>query len=83
MMFQFCVYIMVSKCNGMFYIGVISDIIMCVWMYKKGCGLKFCVKYGVNMLVWLEFYEIMDIVILCEKCIKEWKCVWKFEFIEG
>ena len=83
MTFQPCVHIMASKRNGTLYTGVTSEIAMRAWMHKEGRGSKFCAKYGVNMLVWLECHETMDTAITREKRIKEWKRAWKLELIEG
>ena len=82
MTFQPCVYIMASKRNGTLYTGVTSDIAMRAWMHKQGRGSKFCAKYRVHRLVWLEFHETMDTAITREKRIKEWKRAWKLELIE-
>lgn len=82
MTFQPCVYIMASKRNGTLYTGVTSDIAMRAWMHKQGRGSKFCAKYRVHKLVWLEFHETMDTAITREKRIKEWKRAWKLELIE-
>lgn len=77
-----CVYILVSQWNGMFYIGVIGQIVECIVVYWIGKVLKFIVKYGVVCFVWYEFYQDFFFVIVCEKCLKVWKCVWKINLIE-
>lgn len=82
MTFQPCVYLLASKRNGTLYTGVTSDIAMRAWMHKQGRGSKFCAKYRVHRLVWLEFHETMDTAITREKRIKEWKRAWKLELIE-
>lgn len=78
----FWVYIFVSYKNGMFYIGVINDLVCRLYEYQQQCGLFFMSRYGVKRFVWYEEFVSLEQVIVCEKVIKYWFCVWKIDLIE-
>jgi len=77
-----CTYIMASMKRGTLYIGVTRDIAMRAWMHNQGRGSKFCAKYGVNRLVYVEFFDLMTDAICYEKRLKNWRRAWKIELIE-
>ena len=74
---------MASMKRGTLYIGVTRDIGMRVWMHKHGKGSKFCAKYGVKRLVYVEFFDLMTDAIAYEKRLKNWRRAWKIELIES
>ena len=80
---QPCTYIMASMKRGTLYIGVTRDIAMRAWMHKQGKGSKFCAKYGVKRLVYMEFFDLMADAIACEKRMKNCRRAWKVELIES
>ena len=74
---------MASMKRGTLYIGVTRDIAMRAWMHKQGKGSKFCAKYGVKRLVYMEFFDLMADAIACEKRMNNWRRAWKIELIES
>ena len=76
------VYILTNRKNGALYTGVCADIRSRMVQHKAGTGSKFCVKYGINKLVYAEPHnEIVD-AIAREKAVKKWNRAWKIELIE-
>jgi putative endonuclease len=55
------------------FAGSASTMTNCNWVMK-------C--YGVNILVWYEIHEDVDIAIEREKQIKGWNRAWKVRLIE-
>ena len=76
------VYIMASKRNGTLYIGVTSDLPGRIWQHKEGTADGFTKKYGCKILVWFEQFGEIELAILREKQMKEWKRLWKLRAIE-
>jgi len=77
-----CVYILASSERGTLYVGVTSDLRLRIWQHKTGAVIGFTAKHRVHELVWHEQHETMVSAIHREKCIKEWKRIWKIELIE-
>tara|TARA_R110000744_G_scaffold220833_4_gene339796 strand:- start:24065 stop:24358 length:294 start_codon:yes stop_codon:yes gene_type:complete len=79
---QPCVYMLASRPRGALYIGVTGDIAMRVWMHREGRGSKFCARYQIHDLVWLEFAATMADAITREKRLKNGRRAWKIELVE-
>ena len=79
---QPCVYILASKRNGTFYVGVTSNLIQRIWQHKNKQVQGFTERYGVDQLVYFELHEDMSEAILREKRIKKWNRQWKVNLIE-
>ena len=79
---QPCVYILASRLNGTLYTGVTSSLQQRIWQHKNNVAEGFTRKYHIHTLVWYEVHETMNSAIQREKCIKEWKRLWKLELIE-
>jgi len=79
---QPAVYILTSRRNGTLYVGVTSDLVKRVWEHKNDILEGFTKRYGVHQLVWYELHETMEMAILREKALKNWKQKWKLELIE-
>jgi putative endonuclease len=77
-----CVYILASKRNGTFYVGVKSDMARRVWQHRSNTVGGFVRDYAVYTLVFVEFHDTMADAILREKRIKKWRRAWKLELIE-
>jgi putative endonuclease len=77
-----CVYILASKRNGIFYVGVTSHIARRAWQHRSNAVGGFVRDYGVHRLVLVEFHETIADAILREKRIKKWRRAWKLELIE-
>ena len=78
-----CVYIVVSKRDGVIYIGVTSDLHGRMWQHVSGIFEGFTKRYGVTKLVYYEMHLSMDEAILREKRMKEWKRAWKVRLIKS
>jgi len=76
------VYILASKRNGTFYIGITNDLVRRVYEHKNGLIKGFTQKYGVNKLVYYEQSESVESVIQREKQLKVWHRKWKIRLIE-
>ena len=81
--FQPCVYLLASKRNGTFYVGVTSDLLARIWRHRDGSVRGFTRDYGVRLLVWFEQHATMESAIAREKRIKKWNRAWKLELIEA
>jgi len=79
---QPAVYLMASQRNGTLYIGVTSDLIKRTWQHRTHAAEGFTKKYSVDLLVWFEQHETMEIAIAREKTIKKWNRAWKLKLIE-
>ena len=75
-------YILASKRNGTLYIGVTSDLFRRVGQHKEKAAEGFTKKYGVDMLVYHEWFERIEDAIAYEKKLKAWKRSWKIALIE-
>ncbi len=77
------VYLLASKRNGTWYVGLTSDLVKRVWQHKNDVVAGFTKRYGVHQLVWFEGHESMESALAREKAIKEWKRQWKLKLIEA
>ncbi len=75
-------YILASKKNGTLYVGVTADVIKRVYEHKNKLVDGFTQKYSVDKLVYYETFDNIHDAIRREKCIKEWKRLWKLDLIE-
>ena len=76
------VYILASRRNGTLYIGVSNDVLRRTWEHKHDLVEGFTKKYGVNILVWFELHEDINVAIAREKRLKRWNRAWKIKLIE-
>jgi putative endonuclease len=79
---SYYVYILASKKNGTFYIGVTNDLIRRVYEHKNNIIDGFTNKYNVHSLVYYEQCEDVESAIFQEKWLKKWNRKWKLELIE-
>jgi putative endonuclease len=79
----FFVYILASQRNGTLYIGVTSRLSARIQEHKQKIVPGFTAKYGVNMLVYYEPYEMIVEAIYREKELKKWNRKWKLDLIES
>jgi putative endonuclease len=77
-----CVYILASKRNGTLYIGVTGDIARRSWEHRSDVAEGFSQRYGVKLLIYVEFHDTMPDAILREKQMKKWRRNWKLRLIE-
>jgi putative endonuclease len=77
-----CVYILVNRPHGTFYVGVTSALAQRMANHVQGLFDGFTKKYAVKMLVYYEMHETMDAAIVREKTLKRWHRAWKVRLIE-
>ena len=77
-----CVYILGSGKRGTLYTGVTSDLAQRIWQHKNDVVDGFTSRYGIHVLVHVEFHATMIDTITREKQIKKWRRAWKIELIE-
>lgn len=68
---QFYVYVLATKKNGTFYVGVTSDLVKRIWEHKNDVVEGFTKKYGVKTLVYYEVFEDPENAIKRHKTRKE------------
>jgi predicted GIY-YIG superfamily endonuclease len=78
----FATYILANRRNGAVYVGSTDDLIRRVWEHKAKIRPGFTAKYGVDILVWFEWYETRETAFRRERRIKEWRRSWKLLLIE-
>ena len=76
------VYIMADCYRGTMYVGVTADLPQRINQHREGTGSDFCVRYGLDRLVWAERGETILDCIAHEKRIKRWRREWKFALVE-
>jgi putative endonuclease len=76
------VYILASRKNGTLYTGVTNNVVRRIHEHLTGVASEFTRRYGVNILVYVETHDEVEIAIAREKRIKRWRRVWKIELIE-
>ena len=76
------VYILANRKNGALYTGVCADIRSRMVQHKAGTGSKFCKKYGIDKLVYVESHDEIVGAIAREKAVKKWERSWKIALIE-
>ena len=76
-------YILVSKRNGVIYIGVTNNLLVRVYQHKQRRVNGFTKKYFVTKLVYYEHCNDINAAIAREKQFKNWKRQWKINLIEG
>jgi putative endonuclease len=79
----YAVYLLANKPNGTLYIGVTSNLLGRVSQHKHGTYEGFTKRYGVDRLVWFEWFGNVDLAIRREKTMKKWPRQWKVNTIEA
>ena len=70
---DYYVYILVSRRNGILYIGFTDDLQRRVKEHREKSVSGFTAKYNVNMLVYYETISSSDEAFLRERRLKKWK----------
>ncbi len=76
------IYILTNRKHGALYTGVCADIAARMMQHRAGTGSKFCAKWGIDKLVYVEMHDRIEDAIVREKRIKKWLRDWKVELIE-
>ena len=74
---QNAVYIMTNYLNSTFYIGVTNNLYRWVKEHKDKYNKGFTSKYNLCKLVYFEISDSIEVAILREKQLKNWKRQWK------
>ena len=80
---QPCVYLLVNRSHGAFYVGVTSNLIARLHQHREGTFDGFTKRYGISRLVWFEVHETMERAILREKQLKRWARDWKYDLVNA
>ncbi len=75
------VYIMTNRPNGIFYIGVTSNLAKRVWEHRESVIEGFTKQYGLKRLVYAEPHEDIRAAIQREKALKHWPRAWKVRLV--
>ena len=76
------VYILASKRNGTFYIGVTNNLERRLYEHKNNLVEGFTKKYSVHNLVYFEEVNDVNAALQREKQLKRWTRKWKIDLIE-
>lgn len=79
---MYYVYILASQPRGTLYIGVTGRIVVRISQHKQKLTEGFTSRYGVDLLVWYEPHESIEVAIRREKRLKKWLRAWKIDLIE-
>jgi putative endonuclease len=77
-----CVYILTSRFNGAFYVGVTSDLHARIIRHREGAYDGHTKKHGILRLVYFETGGTMESAIRREKQLKRYRREWKMNLIE-
>ena len=78
------VYIITNKPKGTLYIGSTSDLIGRVYEHKnKIIPKSFSARYNLDKLVYFEWHDKLENMVVRERQLKEWHRDWKIQLIES
>lgn len=75
------VYIMASAPMGTLYIGSTTDLVGRVWQHKNKVIHGFTSRYNVDKLVYYEWHDSLENMVLRERQLKKWNRNWKYRLI--
>jgi putative endonuclease len=76
------VYILASRRNGTFYVGMTNDLVRRTWEHRNGVIDGFTKAYGVHRLVYFEVTDDVSVAQRRERSVKRWRRAWKIALIE-
>ena len=74
---------MTNYLNSTFYIGVTNNLYRRVKEHKDKYNKGFTSKYNLCKFVYFEISDSIEIAILREKQLKNWKRQWKIDLIQS
>jgi putative endonuclease len=77
------VYILASRRNGTFYVGVTNDLARRIHEHRACTVQGFTRRHGVARLVYCEIYPAILDAISREKRLKRWNRAWKIQAIDA
>lgn len=75
-------YILTNKRNGTLYIGVTNNLERRISEHKTKTYNGFSAEYDLDMLVYYEDFNDVNLAIAREKQLKKWNRKWKLNLIE-
>ena len=81
--YNFYVYIITNKRNGVLYIGVTNDLERRIYEHRNKLFKGFSEKYKLTKLVYCERFQYVEDAIKREKQLKAWKRQWKINLINS
>ena len=76
------VYILTNYTHSTFYIGITSNLSRRIYEHNNKLVEGFSKKYNLNILLYYEIYEEVELAINREKKLKRWKKQWKWNIID-
>ena len=76
------IYMMTNVSNKVFYIGVTSDLKRRIAEHKEGSASLFTRKYRCHKLVYFECFPDIELAIVRETQLKNYRREWKKQLIE-
>jgi len=77
------VYVMASKRNATFYVGITSNLLQRIAQHRQATIGGFTATHDIKTFVWFDPHPTMESGILREKRIKTWQRAWKLRLIEA
>ncbi len=74
---------MTNYLNSTFYIGVTNNLYRRIKEHKDKYNKGFTSKYNLCKLVYFEISDSIEVAILREKQLKNWKRQWKIDLIQS
>ncbi len=74
---------MTNYLNSTFYIGVTNNLYRRVKEHKDKYNKGFTSKYNLCKLIYFEISDSIEVAILREKQLKNWKRQWKIDLIQS
>ncbi len=75
------VYILTNKPMGTLYIGSTTDLVGRIWQHKNKSIPGFTSKYNIDKLVYYEWHDSLNDMVLRERQLKKWNRNWKYRLI--
>lgn len=75
------VYILASGPMGTLYIGSTTDLVGRIWQHKHKSIKGFTSRYDIDKLVYYEWHDRLENMVLRERQLKKWNRNWKCRLI--
>ena len=66
---------------GTLYIGSTTDLVGRIWQHKNKSIPGFTSKYNIDKLVYYEWHDSLNDMVLRERQLKKWNRNWKYRLI--
>ena len=77
----FYVYMLASRRNGTFYVGMTDDLARRIHQHRTGALPGFTREYRVTKLVWYEVHDSREAAFVREHQVKRWRREWKIALV--